>query len=206
MAFYPLLMHEFHTILNTLSISQKKALKNRPETFKEALQERFDEVVHTFEYDELRQVAFLEEMRDYKEHFLIEEESFYFSPKERAKCLVRLFLHYTTTRIEPDKQLGIALCEVHLAGTAYVKGIEEITQKMINGQRIVLQWEKENPYDKYAIKAITQEGQKLGYIPREKNRDFIYLLEQEYELFAVLKRVVWAKDRLDIKLIVYVKP
>lgn len=204
MAFYPSMMNYFHPIINSLTKNQKKEFKTNPQKFEEALYDRFIELINQGRYIFDDDDKIFEEILDYNEQYNLELEFLTFSPHGRAKALVAIFTHYYITRVEADKSKGIALFEIEVAGTNYVNNIQEITNKLQNGDRLSVVWEKLNPYDTHAMKITTLMDEKIGYIPKSKNLDIVYLLKQEYIIFAVLKRVIWNIDHVKIKIIVYI--
>jgi HIRAN domain len=201
MSFYPNLMNLFHPLLNSMPKAQRESFRKNPTPFQGGLQERFLEIFRqNIELD-----LILKEIFDYFERYDLKQNYFLANPNDRASALAEIFTHYVQMRIEPSREVGAALFEAEIAGCNYVPNISEIAQNIKEGERLVLEREKQNPYDKKAIKVLTASGVKLGYIPKEQNQNLVYLLEQEYKIFAIFKRVVWDSERVRLKAIVYLK-
>ncbi|QDF28546.1 HIRAN domain-containing protein [Halarcobacter anaerophilus] len=196
--FYPNLMEMFHPLIGSMTLEQKNNLKKDNSKFFDSIVEHFKLLLQ----NKIDNKHILEEIYSYQEEFSLEQCYFLTNINDRAKAITQIYLHYITTRVEPDKLLGICLFEIIVAGTSYVDGISEKIDNLKNGEKLKLDREKNNPYDKNAIKVLSKRG-KLGYIPKQKNKDLIFLMEQDYKLFAILKRVVWTKESIKIKIYVY---
>ena len=59
--------------------------------------------------------------------------------------------------------------ECIVAGTTFIKNISEIEKSLEEGQILNLTREPQNQYDDFAIVISNSDGEKLGYIPRDKN-------------------------------------
>ncbi len=198
--FYPILMKLFHPLINSMSEEQKKDLKENSAKYIEGIQTHFSKFIE----EEMLNETLLEEIFEYLVEFKLDNTYFLTNPQDRVEALVEIFLHYIKSRIEPDKNLGICILETFVAGTQYIPDITELISSLNNGDKLKLTWGKNNPFDKNAIKVLVKNN-KLGYIPRNKNQNLIFLLKQEYKLFAILKRVNWVDDFVKIKILVYLK-
>jgi hypothetical protein len=66
------------------------------------------------------------------------------------------------------KQQKVLLFETYVVGIRHNVGYEYI-RKLSLGQTVVLIREPENSFDSNAIEVFTQDGVKLGYIPKKSN-------------------------------------
>ncbi len=198
--FYPTLMNLFHPLINSMSEKQKKELKKNSGKYVAGIELHFSKLIE----EEILNKTLIEEIFEYLVEFKLDNAYFLINPKDRVKALVEIYIHYIKSRVEPDKNLGICILETSIAGTQYIPNITEIISSLNNGDKLKLIWEKNNSFDKNAIKVLVK-NKKLGYIPRNKNQDLIFLLKQKYKLFAVLKRVIWNNDFVKIKILVYLK-
>lgn len=66
--------------------------------------------------------------------------------------------------------------ETYVAGTAYYKAREEIA-KLYETTPLFLLREPNNPHDERAVVVMTQQGVKLGYIPRHQNQQLARLMD-----------------------------
>lgn len=80
------------------------------------------------------------------------------------------------------------LFECFVAGFAYYDG-EMALEGLVPGERLMLQREPRNPYDRLAIEVYTRSGIKLGYVPRDINTIPAALLDQDVELKAMIKEI-----------------
>lgn len=70
----------------------------------------------------------------------------------------------------------IFLIETHVAGTSHVP-IKEIEPILNSGDSLVLRRETGNIHDEHAILILTEGGEKLGYIPRDRNEILARLMD-----------------------------
>lgn len=71
--------------------------------------------------------------------------------------------------IEKPFSREIFLIEVHIAGTTHIDNIDVLEPKLTEGVEVQFFREPNNQYDSKAIVVKDKEGNKLGYIPKEKN-------------------------------------
>ena len=72
----------------------------------------------------------------------------------------------------------IHFCNTHIAGFSYWDGAEVFSELQI-GSELVLKREIDNRFDVYAVAIFFKEF-KLGYLPREENREISKLLDAGY--------------------------
>ncbi len=71
----------------------------------------------------------------------------------------------------------IYLINVHIAGTSYIDNIDELEPELIKGKRLNFFREPNNEYDERAIVIKNDTGDKLGYVPRNKNEILSRLMD-----------------------------
>lgn len=98
----------------------------------------------------------------------------------------------------------IFLIETHVAGTSHV-AIRTIEPTLENGSALVLRREPENPHDTLAILILTEEGKKIGYVPRDRNEILARLMDAGKFLFARLESKEWNDDWLRISARVFLR-
>jgi hypothetical protein len=98
----------------------------------------------------------------------------------------------------------ILLMEIHVAGTGRrcLRGIEPT---LAEGDHLVLRRELENPHDAHAIVVLTGGGDKLGYLPRDRNEIPARLMDAGKLLFARLESKSWLGDWLQLSARVILK-
>ncbi|MDI9497592.1 MAG: HIRAN domain-containing protein [Bacillota bacterium] len=79
--------------------------------------------------------------------------------------------------------------EIHLfdsivAGTTHIEGIHDIEPSLAIHDRLTFRREPENPYDPQAIRIQTEDGTKIGYVPRQDNVIFARLMDAGKLLFG----------------------
>ena len=88
----------------------------------------------------------------------------------------------TTTRV--------LLASVFIAGFRFHHGMHpKVLAAMEPGDRLVLAREPGNPYDEFALAIYTEEGARLGYLPRGWNGPIALMVDQDVELHAVITTV-----------------
>ena len=74
-------------------------------------------------------------------------------------------------------QHDIYLISVHIAGTTHIENIDNLEPELIIGKRVKFFREPENEHDERAIVIKNDHGDKLGYIPRDKNEILSRLMD-----------------------------
>ena len=86
-------------------------------------------------------------------------------------------------KLFPDKQMPmpyvqeIFLLECEVAGVGFVEGIIPRSEKLADGNLVVLCREPDNKHDAQAIRCENAQGEKLGYVPRAKNEILSRLMD-----------------------------
>jgi hypothetical protein len=98
----------------------------------------------------------------------------------------------------------IFLIETHVAGTSHVP-IRQIEPNLTPGGSLVLRREPGNPHDELAILILTEGGEKLGFIPRDRNEVLARLMDAGKFLFARLESKEWQGDWLHVSARVFLR-
>ena len=70
----------------------------------------------------------------------------------------------------------IFLSFTDIAGTRYVDN-QDVFKRLEKNEPLLLEREADNEYDSNAIKVLTMDGKKLGYIPKRDNDIFCRLMD-----------------------------
>ena len=95
--------------------------------------------------------------------------------------------------------------ECVVAGTTFIKNLSKIEKHLDEGQLLDLKREPTNKYDKYAILICNSLGEKLGYIPREKNEMMARLMDAGKCFFGKVQKKSWEGNWLKIDIEIYLK-
>lgn len=98
----------------------------------------------------------------------------------------------------------IFLIATHIAGTSHVP-IREIEPTLTTGASLVLRREPHNPHDELAILILTENGEKLGYVPRDRNEILARLMDAGKFLIARLEDKEWHGDWLRVSARVFLR-
>ena len=98
----------------------------------------------------------------------------------------------------------VELLNCNIAGTTFLN-LEDIKPKLKKHQLLVLKREPKNEYDDNAILILTEDGQKLGYVPQEKNEVLSNLMDAGKLLFGKLNEKTWVDDWLKLDVQVYLR-
>jgi len=99
----------------------------------------------------------------------------------------------------------IFLMKCHVAGTSYRKNIKEIEKELQEKDLLVFKRETDNQHDKLAIVIFDTKGQKLGYVPRDRNEVIARLMDAGKLIFGKLERKQWKDDWLKADIRVYMR-
>lgn len=96
----------------------------------------------------------------------------------------------------------IFLIEVHIAGTTHIDNMNELEPKLIEGVEVQFFREPNNQYDSRAIIVKDKDGNKLGYIPRDKNEILSRLMDAGKLLYGKVKNKEkigeWCKIEMEV--------
>lgn len=99
----------------------------------------------------------------------------------------------------------IFLIEVHIAGTTHIENINILEPKLAEGVEVQFYREPNNQYDSKAIVVKDKEGNKLGYVPRDKNEILSRLMDAGKLLYGKVKTKEKIGDWVKIEMEVYLK-
>jgi len=99
----------------------------------------------------------------------------------------------------------ILLLETHIAGTTYLDDPEGLATRIKPSDLLSLKREPNNEYDTNAILLLTQQGEKAGYIPRDKNEVIARLMDAGKICFALIVDFEFLDDWLCINIKVFMK-
>ena len=99
------------------------------------------------------------------------------------------------------------LLECEIAGTGFVKDIEEKAKALTGGSVVSLVREADNKYDKLAIRIDNADGGKLGYVPRKKNEILARLLDGGKMLYGKVSEIEFSEysNWITISIKIYMK-
>jgi hypothetical protein len=98
----------------------------------------------------------------------------------------------------------IFLIECHAAGTSYLD-LKNLEPELQTGELLILRREPENEHDSLAILLLTQKGEKLGYIPREKNEILARLMDAGKIIFGKIENKAWYGKWLKMMIKIYLR-
>ena len=98
----------------------------------------------------------------------------------------------------------VELLNCNIAGTTFLN-LKDIEPKLKKYQLLVLKREPKNEYDDKAILILTEDGQKLGYVPQERNEILSRLMDAGKLLFGRLDEKNWVGRWLRLDIQVYLR-
>ncbi len=98
----------------------------------------------------------------------------------------------------------IFLIECNIAGTSHIDlaGIEPSLKIEDN---LVMKREPLNNFDALAVMILTQKGEKLGYIPKDKNEIFSRLMDAGKFIFGKIQSKHWHGEWLKLMVKIYLR-
>ena len=98
----------------------------------------------------------------------------------------------------------VELLNCHVAGTTFLD-LDDIESKLTKKQLLMLKREPKNKNDDKAILILTEDGQKLGYVPKEKNEVLSNLMDAGKLLFGRLDKKKWVDMWLKLDIQVFLR-
>ncbi|MBQ9072152.1 MAG: HIRAN domain-containing protein [Bacilli bacterium] len=98
--------------------------------------------------------------------------------------------------------------EFDVAGTRHCPDVNDCKNKINVNDKLLLELESDNEYDKYTIKVIlTKEGRKyhLGYVPRYYSKELTELLKNNIEYSAMIQSLNFESEINDEDITAFVK-
>ena len=97
----------------------------------------------------------------------------------------------------------VFLLETLLAGTTHAENIKELEPDIKAGLKVNFYRETSNKYDPKAIVVKEENGQKLGYIPKEKNEILSRLMDAGKLIYGIVDHKEYQGNWLKIKVKIY---
>lgn len=97
----------------------------------------------------------------------------------------------------------IFLFDTQVAGTSHIEGIENIEPNLKVGEKLHFFREPDNIYDEAAILVMTQNNEKIGYVPKKDNIVFARLMDAGKLLFGKIAEKEMHGGWLKIKMEIY---
>ena len=98
----------------------------------------------------------------------------------------------------------VALLNCNIAGTTFLD-LNEIEPELKKHQLLMLKREPKNKDDDKAILILTEDGQKLGYVPKKKNEVLSNLMDAGKLLFGRLDKKTWVDTWLKLDVQVFLR-
>ena len=98
----------------------------------------------------------------------------------------------------------VALLNCNIAGTTFLD-LNEIEPELKKHQLLMLKREPKNKDDDKAILILTEDGQKLGYVPKKKNEVLSNLMDAGKLLFGRLNEKTWVDMWLKLDVQVFLR-
>ena len=98
----------------------------------------------------------------------------------------------------------VELLNCNIAGTTFLD-LDEIEPGLREHQLLMLKREPKNKNDDKAILILTEDGQKLGYVPKKKNEVLSNLMDAGKLLFGRLDNKTWVDTWLKLDVQVFLR-
>ena len=98
----------------------------------------------------------------------------------------------------------VELLNCNIAGTTFLD-LDEIEPELKKYQLLMLIREPKNENDDKAILILTEDGQKLGYVPKKKNEVLSNLMDAGKLLFGRLNEKTWVDTWLKLDVQVFLR-
>jgi len=95
--------------------------------------------------------------------------------------------------------------ECIVAGTTFIKDLSKIEKMLSEEQFLDLKREPDNKFDNFAIAICSSSGEKIGYIPREKNEMLARLMDAGKWFYGKVQKKSWEGNWLRIDIEIYMK-
>lgn len=99
----------------------------------------------------------------------------------------------------------IYLIDVHIAGTGHIENIKELEPTLALGMKLKFLRDAKNAHDSNAIEIQDGAGNKLGFIPRDKNEILSRLMDAGKLLYGTVKTKEFIKDWLKVAIQVFLE-
>jgi hypothetical protein len=99
----------------------------------------------------------------------------------------------------------IFLINTQIACTSHVEGLDALKEKLSKGTRLSFFRELDNEYDKLAVLIKDDQGNKLGYVSKEKNEIISRLMDAGKLIYGKLIEIETKGKWLKIEIEVYLQ-
>lgn len=99
----------------------------------------------------------------------------------------------------------IFLIDCRIAGTSHVEAIKEKTDTLTQGTLVAFQREPTNSYDPLAIQILNEKGEKIGYVPKDRNEVLAHLMDGGKLIFGKVETKKDVHGWISIKIKVYMR-
>ena len=90
-----------------------------------------------------------------------------------------------------DRRMQRLLMECPVAGMSHVDDIRRKLEKVEFGTRLILGRDYDNAHDPNAVAVLTEDEERIGYIPRNRNQELLGCFAGEMQLFAAVTSLGW---------------
>jgi hypothetical protein len=90
---------------------------------------------------------------------------------------------------KPFSQPICLVPDTRVAGTSHVEDIDRLAGLLSEGDRLRLERDVDNRYDRWSIRVVSDEGRKLGYVCADVNEIPARLMDGGKRLFAQVSSV-----------------
>ncbi|RHT72880.1 hypothetical protein DW741_04930 [Ruminococcaceae bacterium AM28-23LB] len=97
---------------------------------------------------------------------------------------------------EQEREEGPLLDVLALRGFSYIPGGEHLA--LWEGEELIFKREPDNPFDPKAVAVLRENGQRIGYLPREYNAIPAALLEEGILLTGRLRLGNYGKKEVEV--------
>ena len=98
----------------------------------------------------------------------------------------------------------IFLLECHIAGTGYLN-LKELEPGLTVNELLIMKREPDNKFDEHAVLILTQKGERLGFIPREKNEVIAHLMDAGKIIIGKITNKKWQGSWLRLMIQIYMR-
>lgn len=194
------LKERYKTMIKTLSLSQQRELVKLGEEHPQ-----FESLCESFESLLRKGFLSIEEIAVFSKRYPTDEEQFLITYPSAAKAAAKLMIRYLEQSVLPDPMKGLFIGSFYVAGTTHISDISERISSIRLGDLIQVVTEPLNPHDEKAIKILTSDGHKLGYLPKSVNRFPYQMMENGTTLQGVACECDWDTDNVSLKVMLYAK-
>ena len=191
---------QFKALASVLTNKQQKKLVKKGSKHKD-----YADIVSFFQDKFNNNILSIKDIYIYVNQYGLNSKQLTVDSELKVFTPAKLFVHYLQEIVLPDSALGTYMGEFYVAGTNFIENMSELIQGMKINDRVKIVAEENNPYDFRAVKVLTKDKVKIGYIPKNKNHFPSAMLQNGEKLFGQIKKVQWERDEFIIKIILFCK-